>query len=381
MSIEAHTHNEFSAIDHAHMTRALRLAERGLYTTQPNPRVGCVLAHGDEVVGEGWHQRSGEAHAEVFALRAAGSRAKGATAYVTLEPCAHHGRTPPCADALLAAGVVRVVSASDDSNPQVSGRGLARLRDAGIVVQSGLLGTHARDLNRGFFSRLERGRPWVRVKLACSLDGRTALADGRSKWISGEAARSDVARWRARSSALLSSSATVRADDPRLTVRLPAESAEDAQKMAFVPPLRVLLDGNLSIPKTAQVLDGRVPTLLLHANGATRTAHHDKVECVVVANDQHGLDLSAVLALLAERGVNELQVEAGPILCGALCAAGLVDELLLYMAPILLGDNARPLLQLPALGDMSAAPRWNCVDSRCLDKDQRLLLRPQTELR
>lgn len=381
MSAEPAAHSEFSAIDHAHMTRALRLAVHGLYTTQPNPRVGCVLAHGDEVVGEGWHQRAGEAHAEVFALGEAGSRARGATAYVSLEPCAHHGRTPPCADALLDAGVARVVSAIGDSNPEVAGRGLKRLRGGGVVVQSGLLADPAWELNRGFFSRLERSRPWVRLKLASSLDGRTALADGRSKWISGAAARADVARWRARSSALLSSSATVRADDPRLTVRLPAQPGPDARQIDFVPPLRVVLDANLSIPATAQVLDGRVPTLLLHANGATPTAHHGKVECVAVAADRHGLDLSAALALLAERGVNELQVEAGPTLCGALCAGGLVDELLLYMVPILLGDSALPLLQLPALADMSAAPRWSCVDSRCLGGDQRLLLRPHAELR
>jgi len=210
---------DFTATDHAHMGRALRLSERGLYTTQPNPRVGCVIARADSIVGQGWHQRAGEPHAEVFALREAGEHARGATAYVTLEPCAHFGRTPPCADALIAAGVARVVAASDDPDPRVAREGLRRLLDAGIAVQTGLMREAARDLNRGFFSRIERRRPWVRVKLAMSLDGRTALANGASKWITGEAARADVQRWRARSSAILTGSGTVLADDPRLTVR------------------------------------------------------------------------------------------------------------------------------------------------------------------
>ena len=193
----------FSAVDHVHMARALRLAERGLYTTQPNPRVGCVIAHGADVVGEGWHARAGEPHAEVFALRAAGERARGATAYVTLEPCAHFGMTPPCADALVEAKIARVVAACEDPNPRVAGGGFAKLRDAGVSVETGLMRDAARELNRGFLSRLERKRPWVRVKLATSLDGRTALSSGESKWITGESARADVQRWRARSSAIL----------------------------------------------------------------------------------------------------------------------------------------------------------------------------------
>src|SRR5580765_247345 len=210
----------FSVTDHDHMARALRLAERGLFTTQPNPRVGCVIAHAESIVGEGWHQRAGEPHAEVFALREAGATARGATAYVTLEPCSHFGRTPPCADALIAAGVARVVAASDDPNPRVAGEGLRRLLGAGVAVETGLMRDAARELNRGFFSRIERGRPWVRVKLAMSLDGRTALVNGASKWITGEAARADVQLWRARSSAILTGSGTVQADNPRLTVRL-----------------------------------------------------------------------------------------------------------------------------------------------------------------
>nr|WP_266170081.1 bifunctional diaminohydroxyphosphoribosylaminopyrimidine deaminase/5-amino-6-(5-phosphoribosylamino)uracil reductase RibD [Dyella subtropica] len=351
------------------MAHALRLAERGLFTTQPNPRVGCVIAHGDVVVGEGWHQRAGEPHAEVFALRAAGERARGATAYVTLEPCAHHGRTPPCADALVAAGVSRVVIATEDPFPQVAGRGIGKLRGAGIVVESGLMREAGRELNIGFFSRIERGRPWVRVKLAMSLDGRTALANGESKWITGDAARADVQRWRARSSAILTGSGTVLADNPRLTVRLP-------EGEAFTAPLRVVLDRRLSTPTASHVLDHAAPTLVLHAAGVVEPTHVAHVERALVAEQNGQLDLAAVLRLLAERGCNEVHVEAGATLCGALLAAGLADELLIYMAPLLLGNHGRPLLQLPALSDMGE--RWNLqlLDQRMLGSDIRLRLRP-----
>ncbi len=415
----------FSATDHAHMARALRLAERGLYTTQPNPRVGCVIAHAESIVGEGWHERAGEPHAEVFALREAGVRARGATAYVTLEPCSHFGRTPPCADALIAAGISRVVAASDDPNPRVAGEGLRRLFGSGIAVETGLMREAARELNRGFFSRIERGRPWVRVKLAMSLDGRTALANGPSKWITGEAARADVQCWRARSSAILTGSGTVLADNPRLTVRNveghssanhstsahqsgdrleplsprergwcegPAEPAREGdprpspgpaghplpvgEGQSNVPPLRVVLDRELRMPRNSNVLDGSAPTLILH--GADARVHDDRfarVELAGVPLHDGCLDLPAVLALLAERGINELQVEAGPTLCGALFAAGLVDELLLYVAPVLLGDAARPLVSLPALEAIADARRLRVVDRRSVGDDQRLLLR------
>ncbi|HEY7871919.1 MAG TPA: bifunctional diaminohydroxyphosphoribosylaminopyrimidine deaminase/5-amino-6-(5-phosphoribosylamino)uracil reductase RibD [Rudaea sp.] len=358
----------FSAADHAHMARALRLAEAGLYTTQPNPRVGCVIAHGEDVVGEGFHARAGEPHAEVFALRAAGERARGATAYVTLEPCAHFGRTPPCADALVAAGVARVVAACEDPNPKVAGGGFAKLRDAGIAVEIGLMREAARELNRGFFARIERGRPWVRVKLAMSLDGRTALANGASQWITGAAARADVQRWRARSSAILTGSGTVRADDPRLTVRL-------ADGDAFVPALRVVLDTGLATPAGAHVLDGTAPTLVLHAPDARRAAHFGKVECAAIPVRDNRIDLPAALTLLAQRGVNELQVEAGATVCGALFAQGLVDESLLYVAPTLLGDTARPLLALAGLESIASALRLRMVDQRRIGDDWRLLLR------
>ena len=352
------------------MANALRLAGRGLCTTQPNPRVGCVIAHGDEVVGTGFHQRAGEPHGEVYALREAGERARGATAYVTLEPCAHYGRTPPCADALVAAGVRRVVIAAEDPFPQVAGRGIGKLRDAGVMVDAGLMREAARELNIGFFSRIERGRPWVRVKLAMSLDGRTALASGESKWITGEAARADVQRWRARSSAILSGSGTVLADDPRLTVRLPDEEA-------FTPPLRVVLDRQLRAPIGSHVLDGSTPTLVLHGAAANCVDdRYARVERMAVATRHDTLDLHAVLALLAGRGCNEVHVEAGPTLCGALFAAGLADELLLYVAPLLLGDSARPLLHLPTLDDMTRRWQLRVIDQRQLGMDWRLQLRP-----
>ncbi len=359
----------FSSIDHQHMARALRLAERGLFSTQPNPRVGCVIAHAGDIVGEGFHVRAGEPHAEVFALRAAGSLARGATAYVTLEPCGMHGRTPPCADALIAAGVARVVMAAEDTS-QAGGAGLARLRDAGVAVETGLMREAARELNVGFFSRIERGRPFVRVKLAMSLDGRTALADGTSKWITGEAARADVQRWRARSSAILSGSGTIIADNPRLTVRL----ADDTH---VVPPLRVILDSRLRTPDGANVLDGSVPTLLLHAPDAKPVGgRFSLVECESVAVDDGRPDLHVMLQRLAARGVNELHVEAGATLCGALFVAGLVDELLLYVAPVLLGDTARPLLHLPPLAGMTECWQLETRDRCVLGNDVRLRLRP-----
>ncbi|WP_026033682.1 bifunctional diaminohydroxyphosphoribosylaminopyrimidine deaminase/5-amino-6-(5-phosphoribosylamino)uracil reductase RibD [Dyella japonica] len=360
----------FTATDHAHMAHALRLAERGLYTTHPNPRVGCVIAHGEDIVGTGYHQRAGEPHAEVYALREAGDKARGATAYVTLEPCAHHGRTPPCADALIAAGVSRVVIASEDPFPQVAGRGIGKLRDAGITVETGLMREAARELNIGFFSRIERGRPWVRVKLAMSLDGRTALANGESKWITGETARADVQRWRARSSAILTGSGTVLADNPRLTVRLPGDEA-------FTPPWRVVLDNRLRTPSDSHVLDGTMPTLVLHNEQyAPVDPRFQAVELAVVAEEGGAMDIRAVMDELARRQISEVHVEAGPSLCGALFAAGLVDELLLYVAPVLLGDSARPLLGLPVLADMASRWKLRTIDRRILGEDLRLQLRP-----
>ena len=359
----------FSAIDHRMMARALRLAERAAFTSRPNPMVGCVIAHGEDVVGEGWHQRKGGPHAEVFALQAAGERARGATAYVTLEPCAHTGSTGPCADALIAAGVARVVGAMRDPFPQVDGAGFEKLRAAGIVVDSGLMEAQARELNRGFLSRIERGRPWLRVKLAMSLDGRTAMASGDSKWISGEAARRDVQQWRARSGALLTGAGTVLADDPQLTVRL--DDGSD-----FLPPLRVVLDPGLATVARGRVREGDAPTLYLHAPEA-KPPRGLQADHVAVPVDKGRFDLDAVLRLLATRGINEVQVEAGATLAGAFLAAGLVDELLLYIAPVLLGERARPLFDGLHIDAMAERLRLRTVDSRSIGGDLRLLLRPE----
>ena len=359
----------FDARDRELMARALQLAERGLWTARPNPMVGCVIARDGEVVGEGWHPRTGEPHAEVFALREAGERARGATAYVTLEPCAHHGRTPPCADALVAAGVARVVTAMRDPFPCVDGAGFARLRAAGIEVASGLLEAEARELNRGFLSRVQRGRPWLRIKLAASLDGRTAMASGESKWITGETARADVQRWRARSGAILTGADTVLADDPALTARL-GEGAD------LVPPLRVVLDRRLRSLASAKVRDGSAPTLYLHGPEAVPPPGVEAEFAAVPLRDGH-LDLEAALRLLGARGINEAQVEAGPVLCGALLRAGVVDELLLYQAPLLLGDQARPLFAGLGLGSMAQALRFEVVDEAAFGPDRRLLLRPR----
>ncbi len=358
---------EFSATDHLLMARALRLAERGAWTTRPNPVVGCVIAQGEQVVGEGWHQRAGGPHAEVFALRQAGEQARGATAYVTLEPCAHYGRTPPCALALIEAGVARVVAAMGDPFPDVDGGGFALLRQAGITVDVGLMGDKARQLNLGFLSRVERARPFVRVKLAGSLDGRTAMANGESKWITGEAARADVQCWRARAGAILTGAATVLADDPQLTAR-PAEGE-------FLPPLRVVLDANLRTLGCRRVREGDAPTLYLHAPTSTPPVLEGADFAAAPLGGDGRFDLHAVMALLAGRGINEVHVEAGPTLCGALLSAGLVDELLLYVAPLLMGDDARPLLAGLGIAHMAQARRLNMADARMLDDDLRLLLR------
>ena len=364
----------FSATDHALMARALRLAERGAYTTRPNPMVGCVLAHGDEVVGEGWHQRKGGPHAEVLALEAAGERARGATAYVTLEPCAHDGSTGPCADALIDSGVARVVAAMRDPFPLVDGVGFDRLRAVGtIAVEHGLMEAQARELNRGFLSRIERGRPWLRIKLATSLDGRSAMASGDSKWISGEAARHDVHQWRARSGAILTGAGTVLADDPQLTVRLGHPDGAPGEE--FVPPLRVVLDPGLATVARGRVREGDAPTLYLHAPD-TKPPRSMDTERIAVPVQGGRFDLDAVLKLLAARGINEVQLEAGATLAGAFLSAGLVDELLLYIAPVLLGERARPLFDGLHIDTMTERLQLHPVDSRRIGDDHRLLLRP-----
>ncbi len=359
----------FTATDAVHMTEALRLAALGRYTARPNPMVGCVIAHGERVVGTGWHPRTGGPHAEVFALREAGEAARGATAYVTLEPCSHVGRTAPCADALISAGVARVVAAIEDPYHEVSGRGFDRLRAAGITVDIGLQAAAARELNRGFLARVERKRPWVRLKLAMSLDGRTALADGRSQWITGSEARADNMRWRAEAAALMTGTGTARLDDPSLTVR---DLGAD-----FIAPLRVVLDAQLSLPATAKLFDDGAPTLVFCAPEAVpRRQLPEHVQVQSCPAHIGGLGLAVVLAELAERKINEVQVEAGARLAGALLNAELVDELLIYLNPSILGDSGRALAELPPLAELSERLRFSVVEQRSVGGDLRLLLRP-----
>ncbi len=358
----------FSAEDHAHMAQALRLAERGLFTTTPNPRVGCVIVRDGDVVGEGWHEKAGEPHAEVHALRAAGEKAGGATAYVSLEPCSHHGRTPPCANALIDAGIKRVVAAMRDPNPQVSGRGLDLLTLAGVMVQVGLLESEARELNIGFAARMTRGRPWLRLKTASSLDGKTALLNGTSKWITGEAARTDVQRWRARSCAILTGVGTVLADDPRMNVR-------DVQ--AGRQPLKVIVDSHLATPPTARILAGGALIFCAEAGSERRAALEAAgAEVVELPNAAGRVGLSALMLELARRGINEVHGEAGATLNGALLDAGLVDEWLAYFAPLALGHEARGLFNLPALADMAGRRGFDILDATKVGADLRLRLRP-----
>ena len=361
----------FTPADISYMTRALRLAERGLYTTTPNPRVGCVLVQDGHVVGEGWHERAGEPHAEIHALRQAGTRAHDATAYVTLEPCSHHGRTPPCADALIQARVKRVVVALRDPNPLVAGQGLARLQQAGIHVQTGLLESEAIELNRGFVARMLSGRPWIRTKLAMSLDGRTALNNGVSQWITGEAARLEGQKLRARACAVMTGSGTVLADNPQLTVR-----AFDTERQ----PLRVVIDSRLQTPLEAQILT-QGETLIVTASDELSKikALQDRGIEVIRCAAGNQVDLLGTVALLAERGCNELMVEAGAVLNGALLQAGLIDEIIIFQAPLLLGDSARGLFHLPEITHMQQRRRLYLHDSRRFGDDLRLIFRLRHE--
>jgi diaminohydroxyphosphoribosylaminopyrimidine deaminase/5-amino-6-(5-phosphoribosylamino)uracil reductase len=364
----------FSQTDFVHMERALALAKRGMYTTDPNPRVGCVLVKNGEVIGEGFTQPAGQDHAEVRALKDARSRGhdlRGATAYVTLEPCSHFGRTPPCANALKEAQVERVVAAMEDPNPQVSGRGLKMLRDAGIEVRCGLLANEAAELNIGFVSRMTRGRPWVRLKVAASLDGRTGLPSGESQWITGEAARADGHAWRARASAILTGIGTVREDDPRMTVR-----AVDTPRQ----PLRVLIDSQLDVPPTAQILAGE-STLIFCGNLDERHTARASVlrdrgaEIIQMANAAGKVDLPAMLKVLGERQVNELHVEAGYKLNGSLLREGCVDELLVYLAPSLLGTDSMGMFSLIAPQALEDRVRLNFHAVDRIGDDLRILAR------
>jgi len=353
------------------MARALRLAERGLYTAHPNPRVGCVLVRDGELVAEGWHVRTGGDHAEAAALKRAGPDARGCTAYVSLEPCCHHGRTPPCAQALVEAGIQRVVIGATDPNPRVDGGGVAFLRDAGVEVTAGVLEAECRALNVGFNQRMTHGRPWVRVKLASSLDGRTALADGTSQWISGEASRADVQRWRARSSAILTGIGTVLYDDPSLNVRDPA--LKDA-----LQPQRIIVDSTLRTPADARLLalPGQVRIFCAAASADVRAALKSAGASIEnLPGDDGRVDLRNLLRRLGELEINELHVEAGPGLCGALLADGLVDELLVYQAAHVLGGDARGMFDIPALTRMQDRPAFDLIDARRTGDDLRLTYR------
>jgi diaminohydroxyphosphoribosylaminopyrimidine deaminase / 5-amino-6-(5-phosphoribosylamino)uracil reductase len=353
---------DWSAADCAHMARALELARRGLYSTDPNPRVGCVLVRDGAVVGEGWHERPGGPHAEIAALNCAGDAARGAIAYVTLEPCNHHGRTGPCSEALLAAGVAHVVYALSDPNPLAVGGGV-RLSQAGIPVAAGLMSAEAELLNPGYLRRMRGGLPWVRVKLAASLDGRTALASGESRWITSRAARTDVQYGRARSSVVLSGVGTILADDPALNVRVPEGERQ---------PLRVVLDSNLRTPSDSRVInrEGKVLVVAVKDHPARRQSlERQGVEIAILPGTDGRPDLHAVLRLLAARGANEVWVEAGATLAGAFVAAGLFDEIVVYLAPTLLGPEARALLALPLLTELAQRPQLRFRECRAVGDD------------
>jgi diaminohydroxyphosphoribosylaminopyrimidine deaminase/5-amino-6-(5-phosphoribosylamino)uracil reductase len=357
----------FTPDDYRHMAYALELAARGLYTTTPNPRVGCVIVKNNKVVGEGWHEKAGAAHAEPIALQLARSKTAGATVYVTLEPCAHHGRTPPCVDALIKAKPARVVAAMQDPNPKTAGKGFDQLRAAGIQVDVGLMDMEARELNIGFISRMTRGTPWVRMKIAASLDGRTALANGQSQWITGAEARRDGHAWRARACAVLTGVGTVKDDNPQLTVR---------DVMTSRQPFRVVVDSRMQTPLTANVIG---PGTLIAAAGAdvprSVALRAKGAEVVVLPNHDGKVELPALLQELARRGCNEIHVEAGYKLNGSLLAEGLVDELLIYMAPCILGDTAKGMFHLPPLETLADRKNLKITDIRLLGDDVRVLAR------
>ena len=358
----------YSAEDHAFMARAIALTERGRDTATPNPNVGCVIVKHGRIVGEGWHERAGEPHAEARALAASGGEAEGATAYVTLEPCAHQGRTGPCSEALIGARVARVVAAIEDPFPEVRGRGVRRLREAGIVVDTGLMAREAEEAHRGFLMRMRRGRPWLRIKAAASIDGRIALANGESRWITSEEARRDVHALRARSCAMLTGIGTVLRDDPELTVRhVPCRRQ----------PARVLIDSRLDVAPEAKILRGGGTLVLTVSDDAAKRGALEAVgaEVVRVPMDGAKTDLGAVARLLAERGFNEVTVETGGKLMGSLMRAGVVDEIVLYLAPLLLGDRAQGLFALPEFASLSEAPRPAIVDVRSVGRDLRVTLR------
>lgn len=354
-----------------YMAQAVQLARRGLYTADPNPRVGCVIVKQDKVVGQGWHHRAGEAHAEINALHDAGHDAEGADCYVTLEPCSHFGRTPPCADALIRAGIKRLFVAMRDPNPVVSGAGIHRIEQAGIEVHHGLLGEQAEQLNPGFIRRMRMGRPFVRSKIAMSLDGRTAMASGESKWITGPEARMDVQKLRARSSAILTGVGTVLADDPLLNVR--HVESWYPQDVNIRQPLKVIVDSELRMPTTAQLLNDEKVLLFTACERVMR----DDIETIVLPSPDNQVDLSGMLAVLAQREVNEVMVEAGAVLNGALLRSQLIDEVIFYVAPKLMGDAARAVFQLPGMDRMAQNIQLHITDIRAVGRDWRITAKPE----
>lgn len=376
---------DFSQHDTKAMAKAVQLAQRGLCTTSPNPRVGCVLSKNGQVIADGWHQQAGDKHAEIEALTQAGEYAQGATAYVTLEPCSHHGKTPPCADALIEAGVTRVVAAMVDPNPKVAGSGLKKLHDAGIDVAWGLLEEESKALNPGFIKRMLNQQPLVRLKMASSLDGRTAMASGESKWITGPAARADVQRWRAQSCAIIMGVDSVLKDDPSMTVRQSdwlGEQPELWKTQAIRQPLRVVLDSQLRIPLQAKLLQQPGSTLIATTQhgidtqaGKLKQLKKQGHEIIISPDTQH-IHLPDLLHKLADRDINEALVETGPTLAGAFIQANLVDEMIFYIAPKLMGHAAKPLLQLPGLDHMSDCLQFKFKDIRQVGEDLRIIASP-----
>ncbi len=363
--------------DFVYMAQAIRLAEQGLFTVDPNPRVGCVLVNKNEIVGQGWHQHAGEAHAEIMALREAGAAAKGSTAYVSLEPCCHHGKTPPCSEALIKAGVARVVVAMEDPSPQVAGKGVSQLREASIDIEVGVMTAQAETLNPGFIQRMRHGRPFVHCKMAMSLDGRTAMASGESQWITGESARLDVHKLRARSSVIVTGIGTVLADDPSMNARLESEEV--------LQPARVVLDSQLKFPVGARMLSLPGRTIVCTTSEAIQQ-NKEKTESLKVAGaelvqlekENDRISLPALLKFLNDEQFNEVMLEAGATLSGAFMQAGLIDEVVVYMAPLLMGDTARGLLSLPGIVNMSDACNLEIMDVRAVGKDWRIVAKPNT---
>ena len=364
------TNDMFSAADYSFMALALQLAERGLNTTTPNPRVGCVIVRDSKVIGSGWHQEAGQPHAEIHALDSAGTATHGATVYVTLEPCSHFGRTPPCANALIKAGIAKVIIATDDPNPIVSGRGRAILEQAKINVQTGLLEQQARELNIGFFNRMTKKKPWVRLKIAASLDGKTALNNGASQWITGESARTDGHRWRARSCAILTGIGTIQTDNPQLTVRHIKTTRQ---------PQKIVIDRRLRISLDAKLLHSDVETWIFTAydGDSNKREQLDRmgVKVITLPDRAGAVDLDKMMVLLAEWGINELLVEAGSGLNGALIAAGLVDEMILYLAPHLLGNQAVGMFDLSELTNLIQKQTLKLRDVRMIGHDVRIIAR------